>query len=278
MGKMGKYLKIMLISLLVASILLVSPVGAELEKPVFEKGDYWVYDVTLYNYYENGTQYIEGLGTLRSEVIKKDKITINGKNYNVVVLNETRIIDYIDGERESSVITRYLDEDSLAVLMEVEKNAGTWQVTEATYDPPILYYNYPLFAGKNWSIDSNATFSPYGNTTRYIAFCECIGKQNITTKAGKFENCYVVKIVEPYYLSNDTYLSYYFAAIHPDAYICFFEQYLPNQTGENVLRISANLTSYSYSPGEESEKTPDFEIATAILSLVMIYLFSRKRK
>jgi len=274
---MGKYLKIMLINLLVVSILLVSSVGAELEKPVFEKGDYWVYDVMLYNYYENGTQYIEGLGTLRSEVIKKDKITINGMTYNVVVVNDTLTVDYVDGKREVSVITRYLDEDSLAVLMEVEKNAGTWQVTEATYDPPILYYDYPLFVGKNWSIDSNATFSPYGNTTKYIAFCECIGKQNITTKAGKFENCYVVRRVEPSYISNDTYLSYYFA-IHPDVYVCFFEEYLTNQTGENVLLSFANLTSYSYSPSKESEKTPDFEIAMAILSLVMIYLFSRKRK
>jgi len=269
---MGKYLKIMLINLLVMSILLISPVGAELEKPVFEKGDYWVYDVTLYNYDENGTQYIGGLGTRKLEVIKKDKITLNGKTYNVIVVNDTWTVDYADGKREASVVTQYLDEDSLAVLMEVEKNTGTWVVTETTYDPPILYCDYPLFVGKNWSINSNATFSPYGNTTRCIAFCECIGKQNITTKAGKFENCYVVEIVEP-----SSHLSYRFA-IHPDAYVCFFEEYFTNQTGENIVLSFANLTSYSYSPGKESEKTPDFEIATAISSLVMIYLFSRKRK
>ncbi|RLF62766.1 MAG: hypothetical protein DRN16_00660 [Thermoplasmata archaeon] len=277
MGEMRKYLKIMLANLLVIFVLITGFGNADLEKPVFEKGDYWIYNITLYNYYANGTQYVEGLGTLKTEVVKRDKITINGETHNVVILNNTLRVDYSDGTRETSVVTRYLDENTLAVLKEKEQSTGTWKVTEAIYDPPILYYNYPLSIGKNWTINSTVTFLPDGNTTQYIAFCTCIGKQNITTKAGVFKNCYVVRRVEPSYVSNDTYLSYYFA-IHPDTYICFFEEYLTNQTGGNILMSYANLTSYSYSPGKRSEKTPGFEMLVMISSLIIIHVYLRKRR
>jgi len=274
---MRKYLRIILVSLFLISFISVDVSMGELKKPIFEKGDYWEYEITLYNYYENGTQYIEGIGILKTEVVKKDRVEIDGNTYDVIILNETLTTNYIDGQQVISIITRYLDENSLALLKEIQKVSGTWQVTEAVYSPPILYYNYPLTVGKNWSINSTVTFYPNGNATQYIALCECIGKQNITTKAGKFEDCYIVRRIEPSYISNDTYLSYYFA-IHPDAYLCFFEEYLTNQTGENLLISYANLTSYSYNPEKKSEKTPGFEIAIAVSSLLMIHLLSRKRK
>jgi hypothetical protein len=274
---MKKYLKVVVIVIVFILFLATRFSLADLEKPVFEKGDYWEYEVILYNYYENGTQYVEGEGILKTEVVGKEKIELDGKSYDVIVINESVVINYISGEQTISVVTRYLDENSLAVLKETEQISGTWQITEAIYDPPIFYYNYPLYVGKNWIINSTVTYYPDLNTTQYTAVCECIGKQNVTTKAGEFKECYIVNRVEPSYIYNDTYLSYYFA-LHPDSYLCFFEEYLENITGNRVLMSYANLTSYSYNPAKKSSKTPGFE-SLIIFSAVLIttYIIMRKK-
>ncbi|RLF47408.1 MAG: hypothetical protein DRN10_03920, partial [Thermoplasmata archaeon] len=142
-----------------------------------------------------------------------------------------------------------------AVVKEISYDNET---EEKIYDPPFAFIQYPIFIGKKW----NATVE--WKNTSIILQLECTGRENVSTRAGKFD-CYVIKVV---HAPNGT--------VNPDFYQVF---YISGKAG-NVVRTegyaNSTLVGYrellSFHYGVYSNKQPDYAMVIPFVAVGIFIL------
>ena len=221
--KINRYVQILTIILLVNTVI-------SLEQIKWKIGNYWEYNL----YY-----YIPQTGTekIKITVIGKENISINNTIYECLVV-----------EIKQNNLTRkiqYYEKRSLAVVKEIEYNNIA---REKIFVIPVSFFSFPIYIGKKWNLTRN----------NISIFLECIGKEKVTTKAGKF-NCHIIKII----FNNNTkfYQMVYFSDKVGNIVMmkCFFN---------NTLLFREELITFNY-----NSPTKNTIITTFILTLgIMIFL------
>ncbi len=212
-----------------------------LEKPDWREGDYWEYRV---GYGVEGAE--SAGGEITTRILGTENVTIGNTTYHCIVAKE---------KVNASEKTVYYDEESLAVVKEISYDNET---EEKIYDPPFAFIQYPIFIGKKW----NATVE--WKNTSIILQLECTGRENVSTRAGKFD-CYVIKVD---HAPNGT--------VNPDFYQVF---YISGKAG-NVVRTegyaNSTLVGYrellSFHYGIYSNKQPDYAMVIPFIAVGIFIL------
>jgi hypothetical protein len=176
---------VLLVSLM---IVLLGNATAQLEKPRWHEGDYWEYDFSSF-----GEPPLSGKNYMEVNGIKT--ITIEGKQY------EARMVTYHAKTLNSPSVEveriEYWRESDMAIMKYVEdKSIGGHE--EAIYTPPLVEMDWPIIVDKEWERHLTVTITnPSGTEKEEINFYyKCIGKTDVTTKAGLFA-CYISELPLP---------------------------------------------------------------------------------
>ena len=192
-------------------------------------GDYWKYEVTMWRFYPSGG-HPQGFmkAIMEYKVSGKENVTFHGKSYytykvegKICVSNHTQNFTEFYRVNDSSYIGGH----------------PWYRGGSLIYEPPIERFKF-LEVGKKWNQSITEFFNnSFGvqNATLFLYY-ECIGKENVKTKAGDFE-CYIIR--EMYGNNSYSYYLYYFS---PEVKNIVLSKYYLNGTiGEKMELI---FTSY----------------------------------
>lgn len=243
-----------LLIICILAVFIFSSVNASfLEKPKWKERDYWKYEMGTIR---NGNK-----GNISTTIIGRENITINNITYHCIVSKSVF---------SGKIRINYIDEKSLATVKEIIYNNET---KEKIYNTPSSFIQYPIFIGKKWE-----TTTDWENTTATI-FLECIGKKDITTKAGRF-SCYVIKANYPF---NGTVNPYFYQLIYVSgrAGNIVRMEYYGNMEGNETLVGYIELVSFRYSAGIEQHGYPVIYViivtigGAIIISLLALYRYKQ---
>ena len=280
---------IMTILLILVGLITIK-VSADMQKPVFTDGDYWEYDIELFN--EDLEIIITG--NSRIEVHGKKTITINGSQYDArIVTDNSELIGYFLNNTlnlSSNAIKYYQEEDNS--LMIYIKNSAMDGYSEIVYDYPFVGFYWPIKVGFSWQRTAPMTFiNGSGTSSEEVTFYyDCIGKSDVNTSAGIF-TCYKIKIRS---VKDDSHYTISYRSPDTGYFEVKSEEY---QNGALTRRME--LKSYKYTPSstnqEEEEKsngnndgvkknedtnkvgkTPGFEFTIYIFAIILLLWFKKK--
>jgi hypothetical protein len=280
----------LLLSLLIFNF---ESVSADMEKPVFSEGDYWEYDVVYSS---------DATGTARWEVKSEDNITINGTNYDGILMefNESSYsASYPAGPIHTNGVG-YITLSNHSMVKSFFNSTNDFQLSQITSTSETLssdnQNDWPLKVGGSrrtttktnaiWSITNlitgNISYNNYTETSETYTVCE--GITNVETPAGIFE-CYIKRSLSGYPIEendigNSSY-SYYSSRV--GSYVKQV-QYIDGE----IVSVY-NLTSYKYSASGTSDNTtdkgksedkgiPGFELIFVVCAIALILVWKRKRK
>jgi len=266
----------MMFCMLVLSVLYAAEgVSADMQKPIWNEGDYWQYDVDI--------NIGEGLtigGTEQIEVKSTKTITIDGSQYvarMVVITKEISTeISGIPINMSADGIGYYRETDFSLMKLVVDDPTGH---SETVYSYPFIGIDWPIAVGKSWERTTTVTVTNASGTTAsdITYYCECTGETDVNTLAGLFLRCYIVKVYEDEKTEQDYHISYF----SPDVGYANvrFEKY-----SEGALSFSQELTSFKYSSSSTSDEatdggrsTPGFELLFIVCAMALILFWKRKR-
>ena len=238
-------MKKLLVAFIIALFIFSLVNASSLKKPEWRKGDFWKYEMETIGG--------KNKSIISTTIIGKEDVTINNITYHCIVSKNN-----FSGE----IRVQYLDEESLAIVKEIIYNNGA---KEKIYNPPSSLIQYPVFIGKKWETNTN-----WKNTTITIFF-ECIGKKDITTKAGKF-SCYVIRAN---YSFNGTISPYFYQVIYVSgrAGNIVRVEYYGNMEGNETLVEYIELVSFRYSADIKHDNLIIYGIVIGgiIISLLALY-------
>jgi len=287
---MKKHLIVIIMTVLLISVSLITiKVSANMEKPVFTEGDYWEYDIKLFN--EDLETIITG--NSRIEVHGNQTITINGTQYDArIVTDNSELIGYFSNNtlNLSSNAIKYYREDDNSLMIYI-KNSAMYGFSEIVYNYPFVGFYWPIRLGFSWQRTAMRTYSNYTSSTtdEITYYYDCLGKSEINTSAGFFE-CYGIKIRS---VKDDSYYTISYRSPDTGYFEVKSEEYQ-----DGVLTRRMELKSYKYTQNlsnEEEEsngnkegakknedtngggKTPGFEFIICIFALTLL-LWIKKQK
>ena len=261
-----------LIYLVVFLLILTTISSAQLQLSSPRKGDYWDYDI--YTVPKNLTASYRG--NVHIEVKESIPLKINGILHSVkkIVKNTTLAVFY-NGSKgiKNYIITSYLDSNnSMLRYTDDEITAGKRYTVD--YNPPLRYLT--LETGKDWYqnttlkiAESNGNYTD-NISTHYI----CIGKENISTKAGIF-NCYILETI-----TNNDYKNRIVRYYSPKVgYGIGFGYIREDRYSNGTLYWQKDLTSFGNIYNKEKKNTPGFTTVVFISSILLVttYLLVRRR-
>ncbi len=258
----------------VVAILLTMPiVRADMNLPVPEVGDNWVYDVDVsmegVNFTGEWTFEIKGEATVSGYEVYD--ISVEGSGTSSMEQYGIQDLDYtLDGFQYSR------KSDFATVLMNMSFDMKVLGVTiiemtmEMTYDPPLDEFDFPIKEGDVWSSTSTVTTT---TTVEYLGIItttteetltmdyECHLRETVTVTAGSFVNSYRIKETMP-----DGSYSYIYMSTQA-GYVVKAEMF--NSTGGSIGGME--LKSYSYTPGDGGEgAVAGFDIMDYLWLIILI--------
>ena len=171
--------------MLIAS--LASLVGGDCEKPDWEVGDEWKYDMTV----------LGMTGTVTYKVSDVTSINVNGTNYDVYDME-------IKGS--GGIQHTYYLNNNLALVKTEAPSTGTGSGMTWTYDPPKEEFDFPLVVGKTWNSTYTQSISGGGLDPLNVTLIEnytVVKIESVTVKAGTFE-CYRIESHDENEITNTT--------------------------------------------------------------------------
>jgi hypothetical protein len=287
---MKKHLIVILMTILLILVGLTTiKVSADMQKPVFTEGDYWEYDIELFN--EDLETIITG--NSRIEVHGNQTITINGSQYDArIVTDNSELIGYFSNNtlNLSSKAIKYYREDDNSLMIFI-KNSAMYGFSEIVYNYPFVGLNWPIRLGFSWQRTAMRTYSNYTDSTsgEFTYYYDCIGKSEINTSAGFFE-CYEIKIRS---VKDDSFYTISYRSPDTGYFEVKSEEYQ-----DGVLTRRLELKSYKYTQNlsneeEESndnndgakknedtnggDKTPGFEFIIYIFAITLLLWFKKHK-
>ena len=215
-----------------------------LEKPEWEKGDYWQYAMKTV-----GSEKEE---ILSITILGRENITVGNITYRCIVVKSSSVTEEL----------YYYDEESLAIVKKVIYNDE--ESKEIIYESPQpSLIQYPIFVGKKWNITID-----YENDSVTL-FMECIGIEKISTRAGIF-SCYAIKAG---YLFNETSSSsYVYQIIYVSSMVGnVVKTEMYGNYGNNTLIGYTELISFHYSG--YIEKQNHTIVVVIVISFIFILTF-----
>jgi hypothetical protein len=289
---MKKQLLVIIICILLFLMVLITiKVSADMQRPTFTEGDYWEYDIELYN--EDLETIITG--TSRIEIHNNMTITINDSQYNGrIVTDNTELIGNISNNTlnlSSNVIKYYREEDTS--LMIYIKYSAIYGYSEIVYNYPFVGLYWPIKSGFSWERTAHRTYSDYtGSTSQEITFYyDCLGISDINTSAGLF-TCYNIKIRSAKDDSNYT-ISYrspdagYFEVKSEEYQDGFLNRKMELKSYQYTSNLSIKEEDKEYNDNNDGKnkniektnerETPGFEFIIYILSVsILLWLIKQK--
>lgn len=207
-------------------------------------GDYWKYQIT--DFRGNQRSYIEEI-----KVIGKEMISFYGKNYYAYKVEIKRLNQTLFGF--------YRVSDLADIGMRYDENYSIIS------DPPLEKYKF-LEIGKKWnqSVVSIQNIGGKLHNISFIVYYECLGKEKIKTKAGKFE-CYKIK---SYSNDSDEYSIEFFSPSIKNKVL-----FISYKNGEIISRGELIETSYN-----KDHKIPLFTFPLLIFSFGYILLIKKLKR
>jgi hypothetical protein len=286
-----QFIVIIMCILLISMILITMKVSADMQKPTFTKGDYWEYDIELYN--ENSETIITG--NRRIEIHNNTSIAINDSQYNArIVTDNTELISNLSNNTlnlSSNVIKYYREEDTS--LMIYIKYSAIYGYSEIVYNYPFVGLYWPIRSGFSWERTAHRNYSDYtGSISEEITFYyECLGISDINTSAGLF-NCYNIKIRSAGDDSNYT-ISYrspetgYFEVKSEEYQDGLLNKKMELKSYQYTSNLSINEEGEEYNDNNNGKnkniektnerETPGFEFMIYIISVsILLWLIKQK--
>jgi len=237
-------------------LLFSSFTDAVLLQPHWEKGDYWDYRTTTY--FPN-LEISPQNSTGREEVVGEENITVDGMDYNAIVVGV--------GEKGNYSGRFYYRSSDLALIKFEYVTINFSDI----FQPPWNRWSYPIQVGEIWEQEGNVTRCIFNRTEKhhYIFHSICTGKTEISVPAGTF-SCYIIK---EYDEEEDNYGIYYISSevgreVKTELY----------ENGE--LSSEKVLLSFFYqgktNNGKSDEGIPGFEILSLMGSISIVTFFIRK--
>ncbi|MEM3539152.1 MAG: hypothetical protein QW193_05020 [Nitrososphaerales archaeon] len=197
-------------------------IATEAQIPSLSIGNRWKYRV---EYYDPDTGTVTMNGTTVREIIGESNITIDSTTYNCFV-------EKIEGEwKDQSVIwtmngTVYrvksdlsIVKEDMEIMLKVGGEIALHQISNVTYNPPLMELNFTLTEGKEWSVSvmktetvkyPNYPEEPPDTRTVHIARNYTIGE---TMEKVKVDERTFDAFVITYKTSDTIYEQYYSSAV-----------------------------------------------------------------
>ncbi len=231
--------------------------GGDGEKPEWEIGDQWKYDMTVLGF----------SGTVTHEVSDITSINVKGTDYDVYDM---------EVKGSGGVQHMYYLISDLAIVKTETPTMGTDPPLVNSYDPPKEDFNFPLTVEKTWNSSYTQFISGGGLEPVNITFVEtytAVTIESITVKAGTFE-CYRIESYDDREYANTT--RWYSEEVR---------NVVKSEVNMSGIATEMELKSFSFKgEGDGSEEDPIFEsfiliiIILIVVVLIVILLIIGKRK
>ena len=283
---------------------------AEMNQPEFVMGDWWEYEGS-YWWKDKGVRPdfsfsgkieikdIQNISLMENKfdaivVLTSDTIYVNDSPWGI--LNITSYYSVSNKLCLGYVAEEYRVIENTPKKMGLYINAfdppvgtGFWlQVcwTEGSQDTP-PFIMYPISIGKSWKMQTNITLQIINISNGKIEYedieyknweYECIGKENVKTKAGTYE-CYLLqyKTYDEFDKETITYMGYFSEKVGMGPVKT--EIIIQNlDTKEEIYRHTVELTSFKYSGNMESngESTPGFEVFLLMVGIGILLVWKKR--
>jgi len=255
MRKIGFFVWFVLLSMLLCFF---EPVSAEMQKPEWQVGDFWEYEMAIF--YPNSNFSAKG----KLEIKEEKTITVNLTEYNVY--EQIGSFNFTNMDLNYAF---YYNKSNLAELKLVaySSSPGVTYHVEYTYDPP-LDYDWPLKVGDSWQVETTETVYDESNSSVFSEEItknyECLRKTEVNIPAGSY-NCYEVKSWNEKDDKSKEYLIEYYSTEVGNT--VKQEQY-----SNDSLHVSMILTSYKYGSQSNDSSDEDFKIGFEFVFIVFIML------
>lgn len=274
------------VALLLSSMIMLSGnASAQLEEPVYHKGDYWEY--RFYGIIPDDSSSAQG--TARVEITDETTITVDEKSYEVWKVT-SRINATNDAEEQQMhyYTTSYWRKSDSATIKEIldfevispdyTRSSHIETIYKPPYHPDLLY---PLNVGDEWERHKECEFifETETTTSQVDFYYECTGTaEELKTDAGTF-SCYVIK--NQHHFMEDGNMR---DSKDEGNYVL---EYRSNKVGYLVKSMGyedfeqnsfMTLTSYKYQGKNEDGGIPAFEFAFLIIAIASMMLLKRRNE
>ncbi len=135
---------------------------------------------------------------LTYKVVDATDVIVNGINYKAYLVNSTNIMN-IDGTKFHEYRIKYISKFNLSIIkidFPHKGPLGQAIIRESVFTPPVIEYNFPLYLGKNWTMNYNETIK-IGEEIKFnmseMYNYTVVGVETLTVPPGSFE-CYKIEI------------------------------------------------------------------------------------
>jgi len=180
----------LVIAIALGLVAAMPPARADMGKPEWSAGDYWVYSVSGVNLGASGS------GTLRMDVIGRDTANVAGVDYEshrVRLQLNVSGVTFNGGDAWYRVSDLALVKESYNVTVNIPFFGQVTIITTITFNPP-LQIRWPATTDSTWSASSSVTvvtqvlpFGPGSNTDIVATTYTVLAPSTVTVPAGTFE-------------------------------------------------------------------------------------------
>lgn len=265
--------------MMLPALLTPCAIATEAQMPSFSIGNRWKYRV---EYYDPGTGTVKMNGTTVREIIGESDIIIDSTTYNCFV-------EKIEGEWKDQNVVWTMNgkiyrvksdlstvKEDMEIMLKVGGEVALHQISNVTYNPPLMELNFPLTEGKNWTVSVMKTETvmnfgePPDTRTSHVARNYTISKtmEKVKVDLGTFDT-----FVISYRTSDTIYEQYYSSAVSNSVM-----ELVKRKSDERLMIKMTLMESNIISPSAPIDLWILLAIVAGVVACIVFIFFIRKRK